>query len=383
LIICWTGLPHWSWAKISLWWLIPMWCGKSTHWLGLILTVYLWISLTSSWVSNISGLVGTWLLLSITIVSESIWYCISDWRSISHWWHVSLWWVLNVSGANISRLTGNSSNSLTSLGIWITIVVVAYLFDSNIVSLFNLLVLDLILGLHGSNWVLLNSSLNLILHNCNRNFKFLFILSWFHCLYWYLINSWSFNSFINCHRYLFYSLDFFWFHNSDWYHLGVSHRSIFHLGNRNLLCPLVLLVLHGSNWYHFRPCLSSCFHICDGYLNSFIYFLTIHVSNRYLDLLGDWHCFHSCDWFVINSLDWVFIVVASLLLGDLVVNWPTSNSTWSILGKISIWKWTMSDGTWSVLSNISCIVGSWGILSCIAGILSIGDGSWSISLVVG
>jgi len=292
-----------------------------------------------------------------------------------------------VGSANISLLSGNGSHSLTSLGIRLTIVVIADLFYCNIVGFLNLLVFDLFLILHGSNRVLLNSGLYLVLHDCHGDFKVVGILSWLHGLYGYLVNSRAFNIFVYCDWNLFNSCYFFWFHDCDWYHLGVIDSSIFHLGNWYLLSPLILLVLHVCNWDHFCSHLCSSFHICDGNLNGFIYLLLIHVSDWDLDLLGHWYGFNSGDWLIINGRNWIFLMVSRLVLSDLVISWTTGNGAWGILSNMSIGKWSMCNCAGSILSNMGlikgcCAVGSWSILTLVISILSRGDGAWSILTVL-
>jgi len=304
-----------------------------------------WMSNKLFWMTSTSPLLRWvctihWLLSIYCRVGTSKWSS-SNWTYVMIWDSSSLIWayIFNVRGAYISCLSRNSSNSLTSCGIWLTLISITDFLYSNIVSFFNLLILNNVLILGSSHWELFKSCHNLILHMSDWNLIILLIFSWFVGCNGNLLSSAEFLSLKYCNRDLFNLGDLFWLHSCHWHHLDVGDSSIFHFSNWNLLSPFVFLILHMGNWDHFSSSLWPCFHLSNRNLNSLWYLFAFHVSYWNLDLFGDRNSFHSNYRFIINSLYWILVMI-SWLVFSLIHHW-----SWSLVSN-NLTYWSSIMGQW-------------------------------------
>jgi len=258
------------------------------------------------------------------------------------WDSASLIWayIFNVGSTNIPRLSWDSSNGLTSCCIRLTIISIADFLYGNVISFLYLLILNNFLIFSSSHWKLFKSCYNLVLHMGNWNLIILGILSWLHSGNGNLLGSAEFLSLEYCYRDLFNFSNFFWLHSCHWHHFDVSNSSVFHFSYWNLLGPLVFLILHMGNWDHFSSHLCPCFHLSNRNLNGLWYLFALHVSYWNLDLFGNRHGFHSNYGFVINSLNWVFIMISWLSFGwGLSHNWYLSLISNDLTSWSSVSKW--------------------------------------------
>lgn len=92
----------------------------------------------------------------------------------------SSWQCLSMMNTKVSFLSSRSSNLCTSFLIRYTRIVILNFLNGNIVGLFDLLILNLLLSLHLSNWESLSSVNSFVLHVSYWNLIVVNILSWLH-----------------------------------------------------------------------------------------------------------------------------------------------------------------------------------------------------------